>query len=170
MNRNLPKTVRIAFFLLMTAAFLPIAVLADSIGNSTPAASTTRLASLSRTVVVCDSDVVNCNAKSPENDFEGFVTFYSSMHGLRSPSQPAGADTLILQAGAALSALVTDGFPRNTVFINASALGNATYQGFTLIEPATGPPIPTPEPSAILLAECGLLCLGLSTRRLQRTV
>ncbi len=170
MNRSLSKSVRIKFILFMIAAFSPIVAFADSIGSFTPAASSRNLISPSRTVVVCDPGVVNCSAKSPENDFEGFVALYSNMRGLLSASQPPGADALTLHAGPALNTLVTDGFPRNTVFIDASAGGSALYHGFTLIEPAAGPagpPVPTPEPSAAQLVACGLLGLGLSIWRLK---
>jgi hypothetical protein len=166
---NIHKTVYIGFMFLVITACMPLVALADSIGSFTRAADSTSPVSFSRTVVVCDSDVVQCNAKTPESDFEGEFTFTSSMFWAARGFQRGGADTVTLLTGPALDAYFTNGFPRDTVFIDASANGSATYRGFTLVEPTVSepPPIPTPEPSTLELVACGLLGLGLTIWKLK---
>ena len=159
MNSKFSKTIRVVFILSAVALFTSGAASADSIMAGFDQARSGSF----HVLVVCDAGTIDCNAKTPEYDFEGVVFLYNSMLRRQDRLGPeANSDTLTLEpvAGVVL--------PRHTVFIDASESGSATYRGFTLVQPTA--PIETPEAPTLVLLALGVLGLGWTALRLKSVV
>jgi PEP-CTERM motif len=151
MNLNVLGTIKVMVRLLvaMIAAALPSVASADSVLHGGLQSG----APGSRTVVFCDYGTADCSSTTSPSDFEGAVNFTQSS----SFAKGRQSVTPVMLSGSALDALIADGFPKNTVFIEAGADGTASFHGFAF---NLNQPTAVPEPSTLALLAIGMFGLA----------